>query len=336
MISFTLQYPSFLFPGKTQFDHSNPPDIKIHELISSVNPISWFRTARFIRKYQPDYIVIRYWLPFMAPALGTIARLSGKKLKIVAITDNVIPHEKRPMDRQLTGYFLNSCDAFVAMSRSVMDDLASFDGTSSKKFLPHPVYDIFGSPISKEDALKALNLDSKFKYLLFFGFIRNYKGLDILLSAFSKLNRPDVKLIVAGEFYEDEKQYLDLISELKIEDKVILHKDFIPTDKVKNYFCAADIVVQPYKSATQSGVTQIAYNFGRPMLVTDVGGLAEIVPHLEAGYVVKPEPVAVSEALQDFFANGREQQFAANVKRLKEKFSWGSFVKGLEDLVKSL
>ncbi len=337
IVSFSLQYPSFLFPGKSQYDYSDPPEAKIHTLINSINPVTWFKAASFIKKEQPDYLVIRYWLPFMAPALGTIARLSrsGKRTKIIAITDNVIPHEKRPMDRQLTSYFINSCDAFIAMSHSVMTELEEFTG-KPKLFLPHPVYDIFGEKVSKPDAIKHLNLDPSFRYMLFFGFIRNYKGLDILLESLIHLKDPKVKLIVAGEFYEDEEKYLEIIRKNNLEEKVIMLKDFIPTTEVKYYFCAADIIVQPYKSATQSGVTQIAYNFGRPMLVTNVGGLAEIVPHGKAGYVVEPEPLGVAEALNDFYTNHREQEFNSAVEILKERFSWKAFVQGSEELVRSI
>lgn len=337
IVSFSMQYPSFLFPGKTQYDHSDPPDLKIHDLINSVNPLSWFRTANFIRQHKPDYIVIRYWLPFMAPALGTIARRvkTGTKTKVIAITDNVIPHEKRPFDRQLTSWFTGSCDGFIAMSRSVMNDLSEFT-EKPRVFLPHPVYDIFGKKVSKADAIRHLGLDPGYRYMLFFGFVRNYKGLDILLEALPYIQDKRVKLIIAGEFYEDETRYLEIISRLNLREKVILLKNFIPTTEVKYYFCAADIIVQPYRSATQSGVTQIAYNFGRPMLVSNVGGLAEIVPHNEAGYVVDPDPKAVGDALDDFYRNSREAGFSDAVERLKEKFSWSSFVKGTEDLVTSI
>lgn len=338
IVSFTLQYPSILFPGSSQYDYSDKPDLAIHRIISSINPLSWIRAARFIRKYEPDYLVVRYWLPFMAPALGSVLRLAlrGKKIKVIAITDNIIPHEKRPFDKQLSAFFTSACDGFVAMSRSVMKELSQFPGTEKRIFLPHPVYDIFGEKVSKTQAQHELSLDRKFRYMLFFGFIRNYKGLDILLEALAQLQIPDVKLIIAGEFYEDSEKYQALIEKNDLKDRVILHTDFIPTDRVKYYFCSADIIVQPYRSATQSGVTQIAYNFGRPMLVTEVGGLPEIVPHGEAGYVVKPDPAAVAEALKDFFQNDREKLYSENVERLKEKFSWPYFVKGIEELVQAL
>ena len=334
--SFSLQYPSFLFPGKTQFEKGDAPqEFTIKTIINSINPFNWWRVAKEIRKENPDYIIIRYWLPFMGPCLGTIARLVkwGTKIQVLAITDNVIPHEKRIGDNLLTSYFVKSCDGFVTLSASVLDDLSIFTKCNNKQFIPHPIYDIFGEKVDKKTALQRLGLHLNDKYLLFFGFIRKYKGLDILLRALSDKRLKEVKLIVAGEFYDDPQEYHDLIADLGIQNQVILKSDFIPSEEVKYYFCACDMVVQTYRMATQSGVTQIAYHFERPMLVTDVGGLAEIVPNKKVGYVTTQEPKIIADAIVDFYTNNRELDFEKNTKTEKLKFSWQNLIHTIEDLV---
>lgn len=330
IVSFYLQYPGFLFPGKSQVtDGSAPVGIEINSLINSVNPWSWFRAAAFIKKQKPDFIIIRYWLPFMSPALSSIARKVRKAgIKVIAITDNVIPHEKRPGDHALTKYFINSCDAFIAMSRTVVDDLKKFTSSKPVTFSPHPVYDIFGNSISKEEARRKLGISITQKVILFFGFIRPYKGLDLLLKAMAvdEVRKLNLMLIVAGEFYGDEKLYKDMVLEFNINDNVSFHSAYIPKEEVKNYFCAADLVVQPYKSATQSGITQIAYHFGRPMLVTNVGGLSEIVPDGKVGYVVGVDEKKIASAIADFYIGNKEASFVKNVAIEKERFTWKTFV----------
>ena len=336
ILSFKLQYPSFLFPGKTQFESSDPPkNIKIKSIINSINPFNWFNVAREINRKNPDFVIIRYWLPFMAPCLGSIARLLNKKIKILAITDNIIPHEKRFGDFFLTKYFVSSCDAFVTLSASVLEDLTQFTKSKNKKFTPHPIYDTFGEKIDKSVAKKNLELNINDKYLLFFGFVRKYKGLDLMLHAMSDQRIKDlgIKLIVAGEFYDNIDFYLDLINELDIDSNIILKSDFIDERDVKNYFCASDMITQTYRTATQSGVTQIAYHFERPMLVTDVGGLAEIVPHKKVGYVTTQEPKIIADAIVDFYTNNRELDFEKNTKTEKLKFSWQNLIHTIEDLV---
>ena len=339
VISFSLQYPSFLFPGTTQYEKGNPPEgLKIKRLINSINPFNWIRVAKKINKENPDLVIIRYWLPFMAPCLGTIANLLNKKIKILAITDNIIPHEKRIGDYFLTKYFIRSCDAFLTLSSSVLDELNKFTKSSFKKFIPHPIYDIFGRSINKEKALISLGLNSKDKHLLFFGFVRKYKGLDLLLNAMAddRILSMGIKLIIAGEFYDDEIDYTNLIKKLGIEKNIILKSDFIPADKVKNYFCAADMITQTYRTATQSGVTQIAYSFERPMLVTNVGGLAEIVPHNKVGYVTSKKPKDIADAIVEFYKNDKEKIFALNTKKEKKRFSWDSFLIGIDKLIASV
>jgi len=337
IISFTLQYPSFLFPGKTQFaEGKSPHDIKIISLINSINPVSWFRTASRIKKEKPDYIIIRYWLPFMAPCLGTIARLvkRNSKIKVIAITDNVIPHEQRVGDRILTKYFVTACDGFITMSKAVKNDLQTFTLNPHIVFTPHPIYDIFGKKVDKSEARRLLKLDEGKNYILFFGFIRKYKGLDLLLEAMGdeRIKALNLNLIVAGEFYEDEKPYQDQVAKHSLKNSIVLHTHFIPAEQVKLYFSACDLVAQPYHSATQSGVTQIAYNFDKPMLVTNVGGLSEIVDHGKSGYVVEPDPREIADALVDFYQSKREHEFAENVKQEKGRFSWSYFTKTVEDL----
>ena len=340
IISYSLQYPNFLFPGSTQY-HVNgtaPKNITIHTLINSVNPLSWFKTASFIKNQKPDFIIFRFWIPFMGPALGTIARLVKKQnIKVLAITDNVIPHEKRLGDKQLASYFIKGCDGFVTMSKAVMSDLEKMTNTPHKKYLLHPLYTAFGEKISRQEARLKLNLKQTDNVILFFGLIRKYKGLDLLIEAFSLLkNNSNNKLLIAGEFYEDKQPYLDLISKYHIEEQVILLDQFIPNEEVKFYFSAANLVALPYRSATQSGVTQVSFHFEAPTLVTNVGGLGEIIPNHVAGYVVEPNPQAIANSIDDYFLNKKELEFTEGMKREKQKYDWSIFVNEVIDLYNNL
>ncbi|NQU88410.1 MAG: glycosyltransferase [Mariniphaga sp.] len=332
--TFTLQYPGFLFPGKTQYaDWEKPADLKINRSINSVNPFSWIKVGRKIKNEKPDIVIFKYWLPFMAPCFGTIARIikKNKYTKIISIADNIIPHEKRIGDNILTSYFMKAINGMVPMSKSVKDDINIFRKNLPVKLCPHPVFDNFGEELDQNIALKKLGLNEDFKYFLFFGFIRDYKGLDWLLNAFADKRLRDfkVKIIVAGEFYSDSKPYYELIEKLNLSDHIILKTDFIPDEDVKIYFSAADMIVQPYKSATQSGVTQIGYQFNKPMLVTKVGGLPEIIPDKKIGYVVEPNTEAIANALYDFLKNERKHEFTENVKKEKQKFLWSSMVSAI-------
>ena len=325
--SFSLQYPGILFPGKTQFtDSQAPDDINIIPAINSVNPINWLSVGNRIKKQKPDLVIFRFWLPFMGPAFGTIARIirRNRYSRILAIADNIIPHEHRIGDKQLTRYFLKPVDGFIFMSRAVMADLDIFDIKKPRKFCPHPLYDNFGSLIEKDTAKRLINLDPELNYVLFFGFIRDYKGLDLMIRAFGdeRIKKLPVKLLVAGEFYTDPEPYKNLIDEYGIAENVIMRNDFIPNDDVGKYFCASDVVAQPYKEATQSGVTQIAYHFNKPMVITNVGGLAEIVPDNKVGYVVNPEPVEIASAIYRFYTEKKETQFSKNASVEKQKYSW--------------
>ena len=337
IMSFSLQYPGFLFPGKTQYEEGNAPEnIKITQDINSVNPISWIHTAWKIYKEKPDYLVIAYWMPFMAPALGTIAWIAKRcNIKVIAIAHNIIPHESHFYDSVLTKYFVNSCNGYITLAKSVLEDLSKFTENPNKKFIPHPIYDIFGPKADKSDALRYLNLQENKRYLLFFGLIRHYKGLDILLKALAikKVRELNITLLIAGEFYEDKSFYEKIIHENELNSNVIITDNFIPGEDVKYYFAVADMVVQPYHTATQSGVTQIAYHFERPMLVTNVGGLAEIVPHNIVGYVTETTPESIADYICDFYTNNREQIFTNNVASEKVKFSWESMVTGITELM---
>lgn len=335
--TFSLQYPSFLFPGTSQYsDAPTPADLTIYEKVNSINPFNWIKIGKELSKMKPDLLVVKFWLPFMGACFGTICRLvkRNKKTKIISILDNVIPHEKRLGDLWLIRYFLRSVDAFIAMSASVKKDLEQF--TKKECLLRvHPIYDNFGPALPKASAIHQLQLDPAFQYILFFGFIREYKGLDLLFRAMAdeRLKKLPLKAIIAGEFYTDPTPYLQLIKELQIEDRVILKTDFIPDEAVKNYFCAADMVVQPYKNATQSGVTQIGYHFEKPMLVTDVGGLAEIIPHNRAGYVVAVSPKAIADALFDFYSQKREEPMVSFVREEKKKYAWAEMTKSILEFV---
>jgi glycosyltransferase involved in cell wall biosynthesis len=327
IFTFKLQYPKLLFPGETQYtDGPQPNDIKITRNINSINPFNWIATGLKIKKEKPDILLIRFWLPFMGPCFGTIARVakSNGHTIVLCIFDNVIPHEKRPGDIILTKYFTNSIDGAIVMSQTVLNDLTAFRKNIPVKLSPHPLFDNYGLPVGRKEAVAALNLDADASYLLFFGFIRAYKGLDLLIEAFSdkRLRSRKLKLIIAGEFYEDDSLYKDLIKKHNLENDVIFFDHFIKDNEVPLFFSIADLVVQPYKTATQSGVTQIAYYFENPMLVTDVGGLREIVQDGKCGYVVKPEPELITEAIIDFFDNDRKEQFIKGVKQEKDKFSW--------------
>lgn len=327
ILTFTLQYPGFLFPGKTQFTEAEAPgDLKITRVLNSLNPLNWISVGIKIRKQKPDILLIKYWHPFMAPCFGTVARIAAGNgsTRVICIFDNVIPHEKSLIDRMLTRYFLKSINGAIVMSGSVLDDLKSFNIDFPVTCNPHPLYDNYGAPLSREEALRKLNLPADNSYMLFFGFIRAYKGLDLLLEAFAdkNLRNGKLKLIVAGEFYENDKPYRDIIAKQDMGSDVILIDRFIGENEVASFFSAADLIVQPYRSATQSGVTQIAYHFGKPMLVTNVGGLGEIVKDGECGYVVNPDPQSVSAAIRDFFTNKRYDEFSAGINREKSRFTW--------------
>jgi glycosyltransferase involved in cell wall biosynthesis len=322
-----------LFPGKSQFTQGNAPEnLIIKPVINSIQPLTWYRTASAIIKEKPDIVIFRFWMPFMGPSLGTIARKIRKKnIPVIAIADNIIPHEKRFGDKWLTRYFLKQCNHVMVMSRQVGKDLQDIIPGAKFTYSPHPVYNIFGNPVSRQEAINKLNLNEQHRYMLFFGLVRKYKGLDLLLDGFIKASAhlPDVKLIIAGEFYDKMEDYSERLQHPAIKDKVIVYNKYIAEDEVKYYFSAASLLAQTYRTATQSGVTQIGYHFGIPMLVTNVGGLPEIVKHNVNGYVVEPEVASVAGALADFFMNNKETPMRKEVLLESERFSWDFFVDNL-------
>jgi len=336
IISYSLQYPNFLFPGSSQYETSGsaPAEIKIHTLINTVNPFNWFKVARFIKKENPDFILFRFWLPFFGPCLGTIGRLVKSRTKVLALTDNIIPHEKRFGDRAFTKYFVNSCHGFIAMSKTVLNDISKFSDNQNKAYSPHPMYETYGKAVSKTEAREKLGLNVNDKIILFFGLIRHYKGLDILLEAMAdqKIKDQNIKLMIAGEFYEDKQPYLDLIEKHQLQKHVILHDKFIANEDVRYYFCASDLVAQTYRNATNSGVTMVGYFYEKPMLVTNVGGLAEIVPDQKCGYVTEISVHKISEKILDYFIANRQQEFTENVKQEKKKYEWTEFINTLLNL----
>lgn len=337
--TFKLQYPSFLFPGKTQYsDEPAPADLDIKVAINSINPFNWISVGREIAALGPDLVLVKFWLPFMGPCLGTLLRMLKGKTKIISILDNVIPHEKRAGDVPFTRYFLKPVQGFIAMSREVLSDLRKFEPSKPALLSPHPVYDNYGEAMPKEVARKELGLEVEDKWILFFGYIRKYKGLDILLQAMAdpRVRSLGVKLLVAGEYYGDKEAYLSQIASLGIQDQVALHTDFIPNHKVAQYFSAADCVVQPYRSATQSGISQIAYSFEVPMIVTHVGGLPEIVPDGKVGYVTEVSPEAIATAIVRFYTEGKGQTFAAHLKEEKARYSWSFFWENILKVYKSI
>ena len=338
--TFSLQYPAFLFPGTTQYSTEPAPvylDIDVR--INSINPLNWLSVGNELKKQRPDIIVVRYWLPFMGPCLGTILRRVKKNnyTKVVCIADNVIPHEKRFGDRSFTKYFLKPIDAFITMSEKVLVDLKKFAPNKPAQFVAHPLYDNFGDKVSKQEAREKLKINNEELIILFFGFIRKYKGLDILLEAIKELkiqnlNSKIPKLLIAGEFYEDRKQYDELIDQLNIKDQLILRTDFIPDSEVKYYLCAADVVVQPYRNATQSGVTPLAYHFEKPMIVTNVGGLPSLVPDNKVGLIAEPTPKSLAQKINEYFDKG-ENFFLPYLIEEKKKYSWAKMIEAIIKII---
>ena len=338
--SFSLQYPSFLFPGKSQYSNEPAPEgIVIESVINSINPFNWIKIGNRLKKEKPDIIIVRFWLPLMGPALGTILRRvrKNKHTKIICLADNIIPHEKRFGDKLFTRYFLKSCDAFITMSEKVLGDLRLFQKIKPAKLVPHPSYDNFGAIISKMEAREKLGLEKQDSILLFFGFIRKYKGLDLLFEAMAdeRIKNAGIKLLVAGEFYDDEKQYQEQIDRLGIRDRLIIKTNFIPDNDVKYYLCASDAVVQPYRNATQSGVTPLAYHFEKPMIVTNVGGLPALVPDGKAGLVTAPDPESIANSILQFYQLG-ENYFIAGIREEKNKYTWEKLVSAVEQLAKNI
>lgn len=338
IFTFTTQYPSLLFPGTTQFSSDSAPEgIDITREVSSVNPLTWIRAGWRLRRAKPDAVIVRYWIPVMAPAFGTVCRIARRGgVRTIALLDNVIPHEKRPFDKWLTRYFLGSIDGFVYMSEQVHSDLRLFTKTKPAVFSPHPMLDGYGEPLPRGEACAALGLDPALRYTMFFGYIRDYKGLDLLLDAWGMLKREGKleghKLIVAGEYYSGKERYAEQIDALGIRGDLVLMDRYISDGDVAKLFSAADLVVQPYRHATQSGVTQIAYWFDVPMVVTGVGGLRELVPDGKVGYVTEPDAAAIAAEIDRFYREGKAAEFRANILRFRERFTWERMIGNFRSL----
>ena len=342
VITFTLQYPSFLFPGKTQYSTENAPtDLLINQQVNSCNPLNWFKVGHRIRKMQPDLLITCYWMAFFAPCYSIIERIAKRngKTRTIALVHNMIPHEPSILDKLFAPFYVRSTDGFVALSESVVQDINRLDKNHKPKTsYPHPIYDHYGAQMEKNEACQALDLDPEKQYMLFFGLVRAYKGLDLLLDAFGKVKDqlPDLRLIVAGEFYEDEEKYRAQLYFNKLNDRVIIHNDFIADADLCKYFGAADLIVQPYKSATQSGVTQVAFHFEKPMLVTNVGGLGEIVHDHKMGYAVEPNAEAIAEAITDYYTNNRQADYTQYLIQQKENYSWSGLTNAFMNITKQL
>ena len=338
-ITFTRQYPEALFPGRTQFAEGSPPEgvPRAERIIDTLNPLTWWRTARRIEQVAPDAVLFQFWMPFFAPAYGVIARwLRRKGARILSIVHNALPHERHLGDKTFGRFFLRACDGFVVMSDAVASDLHPLRrDASAVRRIEHPLYTRFGEAVPRDEARAQLDLPPEAPVMLFFGFVREYKGLHVLLEALPQIasHLPTIRLVVAGEFYDEPDRYESIIRQHGLEDRVIVHNRYIPGDDVPLFFSAADVVTQPYVSATQSGVAQIAFHFNTPVVVTDVGGLAEVVPHEKAGLVVPPEnPHALAQAIVRFFAEGMRDDLAAGVREQKHKYHPDRLYDAIESL----
>ena len=332
--TFTVQYPSLLFPGKTQYVTTPPPeDLHIERVMNTVNPLNWVSLGLRIKREKPDMVVMKYWTPFMAPCFGTVARIarSNGVTKVVCQIDNVEPHEHHIIDRPCNHYYLGAVDGFVYMSEQVHGELKAYTKAPAI-FSPHPMFENFGAVAERTEACRKIGISAEDKYTLFFGLIRDYKGLDLLLKAWAQWKPEGRRLLIAGEFYASREKYISLIEQLGLEDRVVLHDRFIADEDVRYYFSAADALVLPYRTATQSGVTQIAYNFSLPMIVTRVGGLPEIVPDGRVGLVCEPEVETIAQALRELYAGEKLQTFKENFADERKRFSWAAMCDKLEEV----
>lgn len=336
-VTFSKMYPNFLFPGKTQYveGETSFSSIKAERTLSSINPLSYIKTANQIADFQPDVVIISYWMSFFAPAYATVAKRLKKKTKLISLFHNVIPHEPKFFDKPFLNYYLKQVLASVVLSEAVKQDLLKVKPDAKYLFSPHPLYDHFGSAVPKSDARKKLGLDAGKKTLLYFGLIREYKGVDMLIEAFGKLSS-EYQLIIAGESYDDFGKYQEQIDALPNKDNVHVFNRYISDAEVPLFFSAADVCVLPYRSATQSGITSISYHFNLPMIVTNVGGLPETVHNGKTGVVVEPNPESIADGVEQFFEGDRIQTFTDNITSLKKELSWEVFASAVVDFTKTL
>ncbi|MGN1220833.1 MAG: glycosyltransferase [Candidatus Cryptobacteroides sp.] len=334
--NFKRQYPEFLFPGKTQYVTKDDEAVPVESvsLLDTANPFSYVSTYRQIRSWEPDVLIVRYWMSYFAPSLGYITRRMRKHCKVISILDNVVPHEQRFFDTPLTKYFLSGSDGCVTLCEAVSKDLLRLRPDADFRVIQHPLYSHFGEPVPREEASRKLGLDPERKTILFFGLIRLYKGLDILLEAFEKLPE-DYQLIIAGEPYGSFDRYQKIIDRLAKPERIHLSLKYIKDSEVSVFFSAADVAVLPYRSATQSGISSVAYHFEIPMIVTDVGGLRETVGDSGTG-IVAPEctPEAIRHEIERYFAAPQlKQSFITNIRKEKERLSWKNFSEQLIDFI---
>lgn len=329
LFNFTTLYPSFLFPGKTQYvtDDDSAVSVKSKRLLSSINPFSYYTTASAINKFSPDILIVPYWMSFLAPALGTVCRFIKKKTKIIGLIHNAIPHEKRFFDRPFAKYFFSQCDGFVALSNLVRDDLKAIIPQKPVLVSPHPIYDHYGNRIDRAEACLKLGVDKDKKILLFFGLIREYKGLDILIESMALLDN-SYQLVIAGECYGSFQDYLASIEASPLKNNIKVMQEYIPDEKVSLLFSAADVLVLPYRDATQSGVVAVAYQMETPLIATNVGALGDSIRKASTGIVVNDvSSIALSEGIKGYFAEEETNReiFIKHIKEEKKRLSWAVF-----------
>jgi glycosyltransferase involved in cell wall biosynthesis len=331
--TFKRQYPDILFPGETQYvtEKDNADKIDALRVLDTINPLTYIKSGKTIANYNPDILLMKFWMPFFAPSLGLASSIVRKKRKTksIAILDNVIPHEKKPMDIAFIKYFLARTDRYVVMSSTVEKDLLQLKPDAKYILKPHPLYEQFGNAIDKTEAKKKLNLPLDKKIILFFGFIRDYKGLDELIRSMGLLPA-DYHLVIAGESYGSFDKYNELIKQLKLSERISLFVRYIDDFEVPSFFSAADVCVLPYKSATQSGIVQIAYNFNMPVIATDKGGLSEMITDNKTGLIIPShEPTLIAGKIEEYFKNNCYSEFSKNIQLHREDFSWEGFAEAI-------
>jgi len=327
--TFRKMYPDFLFPGKSQYLKYDDPALIIttYQLLNSIDPRTFKKTAKDIENYAPNILIISYWMPFFVPAYRAIAKRLKKKMQIVGLIHNAIPHEPRFFDNTLTKHFFKHCHRFIALSETVKDDILKISPNADIILQPHPIYEHYGAKIDKNEALASLNLDPKKKTLLFFGLIREYKGLDLLIEAMDRLD-DSYQLIIAGESYVSFNNYKEQIKRTSAADRIKTHIYFVNNEQLTRFFSAADLLVLPYKSATQSGVVPVAYHFELPILATDVGELKKTIDTPKTGLICQVDAESIAKGIQEYFNSPREP-FIENIKEEKKRLGWDSFAEAV-------
>src|SRR5438876_4990529 len=326
-ISFKRLYPSLLHPGTSQYILRQDIDrqVRADKLLDVINPLTYFAAAKKISNFNPELVIMSYWLPYLSPCLSIIAsRLRKKNLKVISIFHNVVPHENRLGDKFLTRMFLRKIDGAVVLNENSKADLVRLN--NRVKFISgfHPIYDFYGKKIDSVSARGSLSIRLDKKVILFFGLIRDYKGLDLLIEAMKELSDEYV-LLIAGEVYGSFEKYQKIIDEHRLQARILLHTKYIPDKEVPLYFSAADVCILPYRTATQSGITGMAYHFELPLIVSNAGGLSEVVREDLTGIVLTElSPTGISKAIQEFFDKDLRTAFQENMRKFKAKYSWES------------